>query len=75
MSIVKREDGMIEPTILGCSRNPRKNTPHWPKNRAVFWPKLSRRRIANSLGVVKAKRALDCRPAGAGCKRAALAVS
>jgi hypothetical protein len=32
--MVKREEGMIDPTIRGSSMNPRKNTPHWPKARA-----------------------------------------
>ena len=27
---------MIEPTIFGCSTNPLKKTPHWPKNREAF---------------------------------------
>ena len=34
LRMVKREEGMIDPTIRGSSMNPRKNTPHWPKARA-----------------------------------------
>ena len=31
LAIVKRDEGMIEPTITGCSRNPSKKTPHGPR--------------------------------------------
>ena len=40
--IVKREDGIIEPTIRGSSTNPRKNTPHCPKSREARLRKLGR---------------------------------
>src|SRR5690606_40992280 len=30
LSIVERDEGMIEPTMRGCSTNPRKNTPAGP---------------------------------------------
>jgi hypothetical protein len=42
-SIVAREEGMIEPTIRGCSRNPRKNTPAGPSASPTRCASLERR--------------------------------
>jgi hypothetical protein len=30
LSISRADEGMIEPTITGCFRKPRKNIAHWP---------------------------------------------
>ena len=49
-SIVERDDGMIEPTIFGCSRKPWKNTPAGPRawvTRRISFP--LRRSSASSL--------------------------
>ena len=45
---VKREEGMIEPTICGYSTNPRKNTAHC----AAYWEKRSVKRRLISMALV-----------------------